>query len=696
MGDSVGVKIVVLTTNDEHVATINTALREVGHAAHCTRVEQPNKVEETIEQDSPELVILFADDAPRFDVATVATQIARSAQKPPLLLVRQHVDEQIIAADMESGARDVVSLTHRNRLVAVVERELQAQRMRSALDGVLSSANVYKRELRDLMDGASDAIADVQEGIVVAANPAWLSLFDYTAEEDIQGQPVMDLYRTSDHPAVKGALVACLKEKWNDERLSVVGQKADGAEIPMEIRLERTTLDGDPAVRVIVPIETPADQNPVDLLERAVFKDPSTGFFHRHYFLERLAERVKQPLDGGVRALVYIRPDNFARVHDDIGLLATEALLMRLAELLREFMQPPDLYGRFGGTMFVALLERGNMADVEAWAENLRKSVAEQVFEVEQQSTSLTCTIGLGELDHDEQGVTEALGDVEKACRLGRDTGGNRIQVTASSSASSNSRKQDELWVPRLRHALMQNRLRLVHQPVTGLNREIEGVFDTRVRLLDEHDELILPSEFMPAAERAGLAKNVDRWVIGASFSFCAAKMPNLVFVRLSRDSVLDDSLLNWLDARIQKARIQSAQICFQVTEDVAAQQLKKTKQLAEMLKTAGFKFAVDHLGTGRDSLQVIQHIPMDYTKIDGSLMQGLHRDQDTQKRVGELAAAARDASIYTIAERVEDAQTMAVLWQLGVAHIQGNYNQNHGLILEDTQSVRGLSLSAS
>jgi EAL domain-containing protein (putative c-di-GMP-specific phosphodiesterase class I) len=101
-------------------------------------------------------------------------------------------------------------------------------------------------------------------------------------------------------------------------------------------------------------------------------------------------------------------------------------------------------------------------------------------------------------------------------------------------------------------------------------------------------------------------------------------------------------------------------------------------------------------LGTGRDSLQLIKHIPMDYTKIDGSLMQGLHRDQDSQKRVGDLAQAARNEKIYTIAERVEDAQTMAVLWQLGIAHIQGNYNQMHGLVLEDSQTVRGLSLEAA
>jgi EAL domain-containing protein (putative c-di-GMP-specific phosphodiesterase class I) len=86
----------------------------------------------------------------------------------------------------------------------------------------------------------------------------------------------------------------------------------------------------------------------------------------------------------------------------------------------------------------------------------------------------------------------------------------------------------------------------------------------------------------------------------------------------------------------------------------------------------------------------------MDFVKIDGSLMQALHRDQDSQKTVGQLTQLAKEMGIHTIAERVEDANTMAVLWQLGIGYIQGNYVQMQGVVLEDTQTVRGLSLAES
>ena len=258
--------------------------------------------------------------------------------------------------------------------------------------------------------------------------------------------------------------------------------------------------------------------------------------------------------------------------------------------------------------------------------------------------------------------------------------------LSDNTSATERVRLTDTLWVSRIRAALMQNRLRLVHQPVVGLHEEVQGVLDTRVRLIDEQGEPVLPAEFIPAAERAHLMKNIDRWVIGASFSFCVARRPNLVFIRLSRDSLLDDSLIDWIKARAQSTHLNPSKVCFQLSEELVLQQLKQSKKIAEKLREHGFLFAVDHLGLGRDSTQLLGHLPMQFAKVDGSLMQGLHRDKDLQKTVGDIAARARELNIKTIAERVENANTMAILWQLGIAFVQGNFTQTHGVVLGDAE----------
>jgi len=688
--ENVGVPLIVISRQDDNLARINAILRKAGHPVHCFRIGNLSALEEAANEHQPELMILFADESD-LDLPIVSGILAKMQPTPPLIVVRQQINEAIIAEAMKAGAADVVSLQHAAHFQLVVARELRAYRLKTALSGVVSSASQYKQELRTLMKGAAEAIADIQEGIIVGTNPAWLSLFGYRDESDLVGQPIMDMFRESDRPSLKGALVACLRGKWDEATLQVAGRQRDHAEIPLQLKLESITIGGEPGVRVIIPGNGSRNQTLEERLEEALYRDPSTGFYHRHYFLERLEEQLATPLSGGVRAVAYIRPDHFAKVAEDIGLLATEALLMHFSEVLREMMQPRDLYGRFGGTIFAVLLERGNMKDVEAWAEQVCKAVGGNVFEVENQSTSVTCTIGLCEVPPEATNIADLLAEVEQACNNGRSAGGNCVSLTDSTCQTQQIRLADALWIPRLRTALMQNRLRLAHQPVTGLNEEIEGVLDTRVRLLDEQGTLILPAEFMGPAERAGMMKNIDRWVIAASFEFCAKKKPELLFISLSKDSVLDDSLLDWLHSQLKSSGIRASSICFQVSEELAAGHLRQTMERAEQLRAAGFCFAVDHLGTGRDSPQVLKHVPMEFVKIDGSLMQGLHRNKEQQEKVGRLAEQANRQGIKTIAERVEDANTMAVLWQLGIAFIQGNYVQMHGVVLEDTQTVRGL-----
>jgi EAL domain-containing protein (putative c-di-GMP-specific phosphodiesterase class I) len=220
----------------------------------------------------------------------------------------------------------------------------------------------------------------------------------------------------------------------------------------------------------------------------------------------------------------------------------------------------------------------------------------------------------------------------------------------------------------------MENRFRLMQQPIASLMGEDRGMFDVLVRMVDEQGQEVLPSEFMAAAERNDLMKNIDRWVIGASMTFCASRKVNQLFVRLSKDSVRDKSLLPWLQNQLKATRIEPQRIVFQVSEQVSAEYLADTTELALGLRRDGFRFALEHFGSGRDPRRLLAHLPVDYIKIDGTLMQGLAVDQELQQRVRDLVDQAKGKNVATVAERVEDANTMAVLWQLGIEFIQGYF----------------------
>jgi len=106
----------------------------------------------------------------------------------------------------------------------------------------------------------------------------------------------------------------------------------------------------------------------------------------------------------------------------------------------------------------------------------------------------------------------------------------------------------------------------------------------------------------------------------------------------------------------------------------VASNNIQQTGQLITALRTIGVRVALEHFGTGRDSQRLISTLPLDFVKIDGSLMQGIASSPEQQNRVRAIATAAASSKVQTIAERIEDANTMAVVWQLGVQYIQGYF----------------------
>jgi EAL domain-containing protein (putative c-di-GMP-specific phosphodiesterase class I) len=164
----------------------------------------------------------------------------------------------------------------------------------------------------------------------------------------------------------------------------------------------------------------------------------------------------------------------------------------------------------------------------------------------------------------------------------------------------------------------------------------------------------------------------IDRWVIGAAARFANESKAGCLFVRLSRQSATDESLAAWLSSQVAAASAAPKQLCLAVTEAVANADLAKISRQAEAIKSLGMRFALERFGIGPDPLALLGAMPIDFVKIDGGLIRGVRHDSLVQSKVEALVEAAGERGIETIAANVEDANTMAVLWQLGVQHLEG------------------------
>ena len=385
-----------------------------------------------------------------------------------------------------------------------------------------------------------------------------------------------------------------------------------------------------------------------------------------------------------MRGLAIIRPDAFGNVVETVGSRASELVIQGMAGILKDHVQPSDVYGRFGGTLFAVLLPRGNTRDMQAWSESFCRKVGAKLFELSDKSLSVTCTVGLATIDESEPSLDLVISQAMEACQDGRSRGGDQVAVSSANQATTEIEDNDRLWVPRIKQALIDQRFRLAPQPIASLAGSAEGIYDVLVRMIDEQGDDILPGQFMPAAERNQLVKNIDRWVLGATVGWCRDQSVNRAFVRLSQPTVTDDTLVRWLLEQVEGAGIGPDRLVLQVPEIVADRHLKATRDMAEELRSLGFGFAIEHFGVGSRPMQVLNHVPMEFLKIDGSLMQGMAREPHLQAKLGGLVSDAREKGIATIAERVEDANTMAVLWQLGVEYIQGYQVQEPEVVLAE------------
>jgi EAL domain-containing protein (putative c-di-GMP-specific phosphodiesterase class I) len=198
----------------------------------------------------------------------------------------------------------------------------------------------------------------------------------------------------------------------------------------------------------------------------------------------------------------------------------------------------------------------------------------------------------------------------------------------------------------------------------------------------------VLPTEFLPAAERNNLMQVIDRWIIKSSMDFCGEHEAEQVFIRLSRQSMLDEGLADWISEKAEEFGIHPGCLVVQTPEQDAARFIKETKSQSEKLQKAGIGFALEHYGVDKNRFQILDLLKPNYIKIDGELMHSLLTDTSMQESVRQLAQAAEQRQIETIAERVENANAMAILFQLGVHFMQGHYVHEPEVVLQEPMKV--------
>ncbi len=238
----------------------------------------------------------------------------------------------------------------------------------------------------------------------------------------------------------------------------------------------------------------------------------------------------------------------------------------------------------------------------------------------------------------------------------------------------------DPLMHQKLLDALAKDRFRLVYQPIVPLHAQPAERYEALIRMIDEDGNEISPADFMPAAEKAGMMPEIDRWVIRTSLETLAKQHANKketsLLVKLSSDSINDQTLVPWLNDRLNEAHLPGDTLIFEIKETCVKQSPEAVTQLINGLKQLHCRTALGHFGSDPHSLDYLEQLQVDFVKLAGNFVDNLSGDSKSQAMVKAVVQTAHDLGTLTVATFVQDASKMATLWQCNVDYIQGYFLQ--------------------
>lgn len=680
--------LLVISQSQNNAEKINGILRSAGHVVRSTWVANLDDAESAIQSQKPAIILCFlkVPEAPVNDVIGLQQRLCPDAA---LIAVSGKMDETAAAAVIERGARDLVSLESERHLAAVIAREAAYVETARALEATQALVTEYQSRFQEFLAESGDAIAYVQDGILTQANPSFSELFGFESPDDVEGYPVMDLFASEDQAKLKESLVAVNKGKSVGE-LTAKGMK-NGEPFETKLEFDQTELDGEMCIEIAIRGEGDTGDMQAKMqaeMDEIGRRDQLTGLFHRHYFVDLVAHAVKQPPKPGLAALIIVKPDKFADIEEKVGPLASDNVLKLLGAQLRDLSDEKDQLARFGGNLFTALVVRKDIHEIEKFAEKLRTAIAGRVFEAGGQSTSMTVSMGIADFSNNVKNAGALIAFAQQAVKEARAKGGNRFITYKPAEVDQEGRLLDVGWVKRITAALKENRFLLVFQPIASLEGDVSEMFDILVRMKGEDGAEVMPGDFMPAAERNNLMGGIDRWIVANALIRLKDRIAEgkkaRFFVRISEKTLADGQFIGWLEGQLKQHTPPKGTVVLQVSEAAAEKQLKETKTLGELANAHGQGIALEHFGIGRNPMQMFEHIKMNFVKIDGSFMGVIATDEKKRNLVKEIIEKSREMKIETVAERVENANTMAVLWQLGINYIQGNYVQEPEVVMAD------------
>lgn len=590
---------------------------------------------------------------------------------------------------------NVKQLTHRDthgeRLQETGNDELTA--LTSAFNDLLGSLEITQKLLRDERDQAETTLSSIGDAVITTDLEGKVLFINNAAGKIIKqsllkckNKSIDEIFRPTDESGQhqdKSLALRCIESgKSIRENEYCYLTDSDNNEVIIEslacpIQDHMGLCTG----AVIVFRDISHEHNLQKDLVYQASHDPLTNVYNRAEF-ERQLEIVAQSANKNNQNhhLVFVDIDRFKVVNDLCGHIAGDKVLREIALLMHAHVRRSDILARIGGDEFGILLINCKFKDALHISDKLRQAISDYRFVYNEKVFTFGASIGLVNLK-DQMYDTELglLSMADQACMSAKNAGRNRVHVFKRKDSHIEHHHRQTLWVNQITEALEHDRFTLYFQKIVPVKKDgnLPVTAEILLRMNGNHNSVISPGAFLPAAERYGLMKLIDKWVIE---HFCAWAHENpQVFdsikkfsINLSGQSLSDGDFLRYINEYFSNSSIPPERIGFEITETAAIHNITNASKFIHTLKSDGFSFSLDDFGSGMSSFSYLKHLPVEALKIDGVFIKNIEREPIDYSMVKSITEIAHVMDIKTVAEFVENDNIFALIKEIGIDYAQG------------------------
>jgi diguanylate cyclase (GGDEF)-like protein len=418
-------------------------------------------------------------------------------------------------------------------------------------------------------------------------------------------------------------------------------------------------------------------QQAATLLNHQATHDALTDLPNRSTFIERLRQLTRERTDGQLLvAVMLVDLDRFKPVNDSLGCTIGDAVLQEVAARLRLIVGQDGEVARLGADEFLVMAQLPGTRDVIRMAGRIVQRLG-QAYAVGPAELHLAASVGATTFPFDNSVADVLVSHADEAMYEAKHCGGNGYCVFVPGTTVYTPDRieiENDLW-----HAVERGQLEVWYQPQVDVQSGRIVGLEALARWRHPTRGMIPPVVFVPIAETSDIIQQLGRWIMDDVCRQVSAWRQEgfddiRVAVNLSARQFRQPDLAAVIQQALERNRLEPRHIELEVTESSVMSDFARTREILEQLNHVGMRVAIDDFGTGCSSMSYLRQLPVNYLKIDRSLISELGSNARSDAIVKAVIDLAHGMGMSTIAEGVESALQLGSLRQFGCDQYQGFY----------------------